>query len=119
VPKRPTPKPPPLGAQEAQAALALIDDAIVRYRGGIDSLEQAIGFYLVGRHLGWKVLVLMHNKRTIRKFEEILGINIRETFPELGVASDRSLGYQIASQLSNFWKAVSGDEKIEGRKELK
>ena len=29
--------------------------------------------YLHGRHLDWKVLVLVHNKRTLRKYEKILG----------------------------------------------
>lgn len=109
---------PPVTPEEAQRLVEVIDNAIVRYNGIADTLEQAIGFYMIGRHVGWKVLVLMHNKRTIRKYEEILQINIREEFDEVGPDAPRSLGYSVAEKLSNFWKAVSGDEKIEGRKEL-
>lgn len=66
---------------------------------------------LLGDHLGWKPLVLIHNKRIIRKHEEILGISIREFFPEEGPSAERSLGYSIAKKTGNFWKAVSGEIK--------
>ena len=96
----------------------LLDSAILSYRGTVDELEQALGFYLVGRHVGWRALVIMHNKRTIRKYEANLGIDIRTEFPEVGPDAERSIGYRIASRLSNFWKAVSGEEKIPDRREL-
>jgi predicted Rossmann-fold nucleotide-binding protein len=86
--------------------------------GTIDELEQALGMYVLGRHVGWKVLVLVHNKRTIRKYEEILGISIREAFPEEAAASDRSLGYRFAKTLSNFWKAVSGEIPVPDRRKI-
>lgn len=109
---------PPATPEEAKRIVDLIDNAIVEFQGVSDTLEQAIGMYMFGRHMGWKVLVLMHNKRTIRKYEEVLGINIREEFPEVGPDAPRSMAFNVASKLSNFWKAVSGDEKIEGRKEI-
>lgn len=109
---------PPAKPEEAKRIVDLIDKAIVDFSGISDTLEQAIGFYMLGRHVGWKVLVLIHNKRTIRKYEEVLGINIREEFPEVGPDAERSMGFNVASKLSNFWKAVSGDEKVEGRKEI-
>ena len=109
---------PPSSTADAKAIVDRLDKAIVRHTGGVDELEQAIGMYMIGRHVGWKVLVLMHNKRTIRKYEDILDMNIREEFPEVGVDAERSLAYQIASKLSNFWKAVSGDEKVGDRKTL-
>ena len=109
---------PPASPAEAKASMDLIDEAVRRFSGNVDELEQAIGMYMVGRHVGWKVLVLIHNKRTIRKYEDILGINIREFFKPEGPDAERSLGFRFASKLSNFWKAVSGDERIEGRKEI-
>ncbi len=72
----------------------------------------------MGDHFGWKVLVLPHNKRTIRKYEEILGIKIRELFEPEGPSADRSIGYTAIKKLGNFWKAVSGKLKVEGRREL-
>lgn len=58
--------------------------AIARFTGDFDDLEAALGVLRLGDHLGWKPLVLIHNKRTIRKFEEILGITVREFFPDEG-----------------------------------
>lgn len=114
-----TPIEPPLSIEDAKALSDMLDAAIYGYAGGtVDELEQALGFYILGRHVGWKVLVLVHNKRTIRKYEEILGISIREVFPETAVASDRSMGFRIAKTVSNFWKAVSGEIPIENRRKL-
>lgn len=97
-------------------------DALARFEGQFEELEAALGMLHLGHHVGWKPLVLIHNKRTIRKYEEILGINIREFFPEEGPSADRSMGYVIAKKLGNFWKAVSGelkdDELKKNRREL-
>jgi hypothetical protein len=109
---------PPLSPDHAKRMSDVIDAAVRGFQGQVDELEMAIGMYMVGRHIGWRPLVVIHNKRTIRKYEEILGINIREEFPEEGPDWDRSWGYKIAKSLSNFWKVVSGEEKIEHRREL-
>lgn len=102
-----------------KAELEEIEQRVVgNFSGDFDDLEAALGILRIGHHFGWKVLVLIHNKRTIRKYEEILGINIREFFPEEGPSSYRSNGYRLAVKLGNFWKAVSGDVKVEGRREI-
>lgn len=93
-------------------------NAIANFKGQFDELEMALGMLKIGHHVGWKVLVIIHNKRTIRKYEEILGIHIREFFPEEGPSSYRSNGYMLAKKLGNFWKAVSGDIKIENRRDF-
>jgi hypothetical protein len=85
--------------------------AFANFSGQFDELEAALGMLHLGDHIGWKPLVLIHNKRTIRKYEEILGITIREFFPEEGPSAHRSLGYTIAKKIGNFWKAVSGEIK--------
>lgn len=86
-------------------------NAFAKFHGMIDEYEAAVGMMHLGYHVGWKPLVLIHNKRTIRKYEEILGIDIREMFPEEGPSAERSRGYSIAKKLGNFWKAVSGELK--------
>lgn len=117
--KHKTPLAPKLSPDAAKALSDKLDQAIDDYKDGtVDELEQALGMYILGRHMGWKVLVLVHNKRTIRKYEEILGISIREEFEEVGPAADRSMGFRIAKTLSNFWKAVSGETPIENRRRL-
>jgi len=109
---------PRASAEDARRIVDLLDRAIVKYDGDVGEVEQALGAYLFARHVGWKPLVLIHNKRTIRKFEEVLGVSFREEFDEIGPDAERCKAYQIASGLSNFWKAVSGEVKIEGRRTI-
>jgi hypothetical protein len=97
---------------------AIEENAIIKFQGNIDELESALGMLRVGHHLGWKVLYIAHSKRTIRKYEDILGIKIREMFPESGPSSKRSIGLSLAEKFSNFWRVVSGDIKIENRKSI-
>lgn len=92
--------------------------AIARFQGTLDELETALGMLRIGYHVGWRVLVLIHDRRTIKKYEEILGISIKEIFSETGPSSERCRGYIIASKLKDFWKAVRGEVKIEGRREI-
>jgi len=104
---------------EREAELIRIErEAIANFRGFLDDLESALGILRIGDYMGWRVLVLVHNKRTLRKYEDILNIKIKEFFPETGSQSHRSIGYEIAIKIGNFWKAVSGDIKIENRKEI-
>lgn len=101
----------PYSRQRAEQLQDVAYKAIARYTGTFDELEAALGLLQIGDHIGWKPLVLIHNKRTIRKYEEVLDINIREFFPAEGPSADRSLGYKIAKKIGNFWKAVSGEVK--------
>lgn len=104
---------------EQEAELIRIErEAIANFSGDLTELEAALGVLRIGHHLGWRVLVLIHNKRTIRKYEEILGISIRELFPAEGPSHERSIGYGWAKRLGNFWKAVSGAIKIEDRRTI-
>jgi hypothetical protein len=104
---------------EREAELTRIErEAFANFHGTFDDLELALAVLRTGDYLGWRPLVLIHNKRTIRKIEEILNINIREFFPPEGPCAERSIGYKIAKGVSNFWKAVSGDTKIENRREI-
>lgn len=111
-------KVPPVSPEDAQRMVRLVDEAMKGFEGIFDELESAIGMYFVGRLVGWRVLVLIHNKRTIKKYEEILGIDIRKEFPEEGLFVSKSLGYEIAKKLGTFWKAVAGEIRLEGRRDL-
>ncbi|WP_152594509.1 hypothetical protein [Massilia sp. BSC265] len=104
--------------ERAQELVRVANDALNRFTGTADELEKALGMLMLGDYLGWRVLVIIHNKRTIRKYEEILAISVREFFPEEGPIAMRSLGYSIATELGNFWKVVSGDIPVEDRREL-
>jgi len=91
-------------------------NAFANFSGQLDELVGALGMLRLGQHVGWRVLVLIHNKRTIRKYEEILGIKVRDYFPEEGPSADRSIGYKFVKKIGNYWKAVSGDIKVESRR---
>lgn len=92
-------------------------NAIANFRGDLDKLEAALGMLRMGHHFGWKVLYIIHSKKTVRNYEEILGIRIRDIFPETGPSSYRSIGLNLAQRFSNFWKVVGGDTKIPRKKD--
>ena len=106
--KRKTPAPTDA---EAIVRYRLMDYAAREFSGQLDELESAIGMYVLGHHFGWKVLHLIHSKRTIKKYEDILRIRVTEAFDAVGPDADRARAYQIIVKASNFWKAVSGEEK--------
>jgi hypothetical protein len=104
---------------EESAELERIErEAIANFKGQLPDLEAALGILRIGSHLGWRVLALIHNKRTLRKYEEILDIKFKEFFPDEGPSHERSFGYMAAKKLGNFWKAVSGEIKIDRKKEI-
>lgn len=106
-------------SNEQKSNLEHIEErAFIHFNGQLDELESAIGMLRMGYHLGWKVLYIIHSKKTIRKYEEILDIKIRELFPERGPSAGRSIGLRLAEGFSNFWKVVSGEVKIENRREI-
>ena len=104
---------------EESAELERIErEAIANFKGQIPDLEAALGILRIGGHFGWRPLVLIHNKRTLRKYEGILGVKFKEFFPDEGPSYERSYGYMAAKKIGNFWKAVSGEIKIDRRKEI-
>lgn len=107
-----------LSIEELKKVQEIELEAIARFKGMGDELETALGFLKLGIQLGWKPLAIIHSKKTFKKYEQILGINARTFFPEDTPAASRSRGYNIAKTLSNFWKVVSGDTKIENRRDL-
>ncbi len=106
------PQADPPSQELADQFTAIVHEAVTNFSGTSDKLESAIGFLYVGHYYGWKILYLIHSKRTVRQYEEILGINVRDIFPETGPYSDRSVAWTIAKKISNFWKVVSGEEKL-------
>ena len=110
---------PPLTEEQSSRFAQIARDAVHNFEGTSDELEAALGMYVLGVYMGWKPLVLMHSKKTIRKYEQILGITVREEFNEEGPSSERSRAFVIARGVSNFWKAVSGEDKSIDKTERK
>jgi hypothetical protein len=103
---------------QADAQSKRMDEVARKFVGQFDELESAIGMMTLGRLFGWKILVLIHNKRTIKKYEDILGIRVREEFPAEGPLFYKSMAYDFIQQVGDFWKGVSGDVKIPERRTL-
>lgn len=59
----------------------MVERAIKNFTGQMPTLEGAIGAWFVGKELGWKPMYLIHEKRTLKKYEEILGIEFRAELP--------------------------------------
>lgn len=76
-----------------------------------DELESALGMYVLAHFFGWKVMYFIHSKRTVRKYEELLGLKLSEHFRDFGDDADRTNAFKIIHSVNNFWKLVSGDEK--------
>lgn len=104
---------PNLTDEQRKELIEIENNAVRGFVGQLTELESAMGMLLMGHHFGWKVLYLIHSKKTIRKYEDILGVKIRELFPETGPSSYRSVGLELAIKASNFWKVVSGEHKID------
>lgn len=90
----------------------IISNAFDKFKGQITDFESSVGFFYLGFSVGWKPLYLLHSKRTVRKYEQILGIKVRDIFPEVGKDAMRLEVWKIAKSISNFWKVVSGDIPI-------
>ncbi|MCL2160970.1 MAG: hypothetical protein FWH56_03665 [Betaproteobacteria bacterium] len=106
-------------SDEERASMREVEErAIFKFTGSLDQLESALGMLRLGHHFGWRVLYVMHSKKTIRNYESILDIRIRDYFPEEGPSSGRSVGLSIAKRFTNFWKVVSGDIKIPRRRDV-
>lgn len=107
-----------LSDEEKVAAFDKAGAAVAKFSGSLEELEKAIGMLMIGYHFGWKVLLLVHSKRTIRKYEKILDIDIKTFFPAEGESARRSMGLDLAKQIGNFWQVVSGDIKIDNRRDI-
>ena len=109
---------PPLSPEEALKLQKIVERASIDFTGVFDELESALGMLMLGRLVGWRVLVLIHSKSTLRKYEKILDINVREFFEPEGPLTHKSASYVFLQKLGSFWKGVSGDVKVENRREL-
>jgi len=86
-----------------------VDAVADNFRGNLGELEQAIGVLICGRRFGWKVMMLVHDRKTLAKYEKILGVDFREEFPEVGDLARKSIAWTAVQKVSNFWKAVKGE----------
>ncbi len=95
--------------QEAAEFVRIADLALKEFHGDFDELEKAVGMLLCGRKVGWKVLVLIHDKKTIRKYGRFSGSASASSSPRSDPGRTSRLPGNSVQKVTNFWKAVSGD----------
>ena len=50
-----------------------------------------------------------HHRKTLAKYEKLLGIDFRKELDEVGPWAEKSRAWAAVQKLSNFWKAVRGE----------
>lgn len=91
--------------------IQLINDSIMRFSGQLDILESAIGAYHCGRFYGWRVLFMLHRPKTIKIYEDVLGVYFRDILPEYSIKTHKANVYKILCHLDDFWGIVRGSVK--------
>lgn len=92
--------------------VALIENSFDCFQGSADSWESAVGMMFLGKYMGWKIVHLVHSQATVKKYEKILGIDVKTDFDPTTDASHRSRAWNAIEGFSNFWKAVKGETDI-------
>jgi hypothetical protein len=92
-----------------QELLAHIDEQVRTFQGDLTQLERAIGALIAGRQFGWKVLLLVHDRKTIAKYGAILKIDFKEVLPAEGKFAHKSFAWVATQKVASFWKAVKGE----------
>ncbi len=86
---------------------------IKTFRGVGTTLESALGALVMGQYFGWRILKILHNPATYRRYEKILGITFKNVCPEVTeFGKQKSIGYAITEKLGSFWAVVMGKRKI-------
>ena len=86
-----------------------MDYAVNNFVGQGPELESALGMLVMGQYYGWRVIYLMHDKKTLAKYQDILGIeDVRDVMDDVGPLTHRSVAWKLLRGVTNFWKAVTG-----------
>ena len=79
------------------------------------TMESAIGAVVIGQHLGWRGLKMVHNPSTYNKYEKLIGVKFKDICPEETKYSKRLLGIAIAKKIGAFWDIVMGRRNIKNK----
>lgn len=83
------------------------------FRGVGTTLESALGALIMGQYFGWRVLKILHNPATYRKYEKVLGVQFKDVCEEITeFGQKKSVGYAITEKLGSFWAVVMGKRKV-------
>ena len=111
VPPYPVADPPdrPVTPMTEKELIAHFDKQTKKYKGDITKLEHAIGAFIVGRKMGWKPMLIIHDRKTIKLYEEIVGLQFKDHMEEEGPLAEKSHAWNIVKKMTNFWAVVKGE----------
>lgn len=96
-----------------QEFMEICGKAFKEFQGDIREFERAVGTFYVARHTGWKPMYLTHDRKSIKKYEDHLGLKFQEVVDAEGPAARRSYAYVLLLKakktLTNFWAVVRGE----------
>lgn len=94
-----------------------IDKATISFKGDITQLEAAIGLAFICEHMGWKPMMLVHDSRTIKKYEELMKLGDKDfsyrdpkLYQDVGLWAKKSVAWSLVQKGLSFWRAVRGQE---------
>ena len=80
----------------------VVDKAIKAYKGDTRCLSNAICYLFMRRKLGWRITLPMHDRKSIKDYETILGVDSKDVFSGLGPVANKSLAQGTG------WAQLSG-----------
>lgn len=103
---------PFLSAEQSAAVVKRLQE----YRGYAPTASDAVGALVLGQVYGWRGIMMLHSRSTVRKFEQVLGLSLRDCMPDRTQFSERILGVRIADEMGKFWAVVKGEVPVAGGK---
>jgi len=88
--------------------IVFTESTIDKFKGQIDDLAGALGFLLIGRYMGWKVVRLVLSPSKFRKYEGVLGIKFKDELREKDRYTRKSVGLDLVEKVADFWDVVFG-----------
>jgi len=90
--------------------------AVLDYRGMAPKVADALGALAFGQLYGWRGVMMIYSRSTVRGYEQALGITFKDHMPDRTEVSDRILGVRVADELGRFWAVVKGEISVPGGK---
>lgn len=93
--------------------MAICNKAYKDFKGDVREFERAVGTLYVARYIGWKPIYLIQDRKSLKKYEDYLGIKFQEVTDPAGKDADRSVAWSLLQKakekLTNFWAVVRGE----------
>jgi len=84
------------------------------FEGQLDDLYSCVGFMVVGRHYGWRVMRLVSSRRHWSLASKHFG-DPKELLPEKGDCYSKSIGMRIIDQAGDYWSFIRGQKSLDQR----